>query len=1308
MKTELYIEGNLVELDESVKFAITKEFDDLSNPTNIINDWTKEVAIPFTNRNHILFGHLYNVNKRYISSGVGVNFNPHTKFNFQLIYNGILIMSGYMKMNSITREGGKGHYNITLNGMLGKILSDLKNIGFKNSEYPIDEKKYVDTYINKELVLLSFENIPNTSLTEDGAIRSNWIDGQYYNVVRYIAMLTSNPEMQMTKTPIKPYTDYIIKGILPASTPFYAVILFKNNIPMKFLDYIDGESKEYQFNSEDFDSMVVQSRMTFKPIIIIRKNQPYSIIGFTPTNSGYYPNFDSTTFCKTDIRGNSIKFVSIEDELNNSNYPTAKYTAESAVGDGLLPRQLGECRSYYQQPYIYFNKLFQMFAAKAKEVTGYEFDLDADWFNEDNPYWSRLCMLLNPLNTEESNNGIHNDYYILTKAENTARHFWNPEDCKQTKLYSLYSHTSNELNPIYSDGKWYLKYDEILKLSAHTINSRIFVDKLTTENEDNYLRLNGLAFFKNRLIFKNSLGEVVYTKKFAITSDQYASEGTDGYTFSNEYKEQQYQSLISDGYSVYLAPEKGEIDGDYKVFTSIIPLNQEISAFQYSDYFTMEIESEWTENFVVLQNEDEYDYPIYWEVGYNNWDITYINAKRSFASFTISDLWDENTSVYDSILNYTKIFGLLWSVDEVDKKIFLTRRVNFFKDYSIVDWSDKIDYSKQFIISPIITDYKYVEFNYADLDTDINNAYNKEFDVNYGELRLDTAYVFNDETNEFFAAPIPSSITSSDSMISYPNMINGKLNLITNTEIYPDLKSENGPASSFGSYFFRNDNQPIDRNLSGIAITDDTEMMKEMGEYTYILNTSLINVASPSSLPYLSIKNTTGEGYLKDNLCVFNTPQTSYSSEVYSGKSIYYNFWKNYLDERYSNKIKKVTCYINLSPTDYFNFNFNQFVTIENQLYFVNKIYDYDVERQISTKVDLLTIQDARNFYFDNFNDTILELNKSRIIISSDGYTTLEVTTNRVIKNIECPFEYTIKLYEDLDNAQVYKLTFKNSNMAGVYNIHIDVDEASVDCEVVVTNWKEVYFEYSPTSVEFVADGEEHSTYLTISTNTNYTYRASSNKVEILQTPYDRLRIVGKSTIPTVETVTFTAGGVEYPFTITFTGSEFYVLPDVLDIAISTGTAQTDTFKIVSSHSWEIIGDIPSTVLIGKMTGTGTTTVQVTSTCDYATVIPLTIREMETGNEIPFTINIGDSEYIIVHPKEFNYPADGNLYEGIITIDTNVNYYVTGDLIEDETTIELQRLDDGIKLLCSSNEAVTKSLCILTTLGEEIITINFI
>ena len=133
MKTELYIENNLVELDESVTFAITKEFNNLSNPTTIINDWTKEVNIPFTNRNHKLFGHLYNPNKEIYNTTqplVGRNFNPNLKFNFKLLHNGTIIMTGYMKMNSITQSNGYGSYNVTLNGSLGDVFQKMKNIGF--------------------------------------------------------------------------------------------------------------------------------------------------------------------------------------------------------------------------------------------------------------------------------------------------------------------------------------------------------------------------------------------------------------------------------------------------------------------------------------------------------------------------------------------------------------------------------------------------------------------------------------------------------------------------------------------------------------------------------------------------------------------------------------------------------------------------------------------------------------------------------------------------------------------------------------------------------------------------------------------------------------------------------------------------------------------------------------------------------------------------------------------------------------------------------------------------------------------------
>jgi len=46
--TELYIENTLIELDSAVHFAITKTFEDITNPAIIINDWSKSIDIPGT------------------------------------------------------------------------------------------------------------------------------------------------------------------------------------------------------------------------------------------------------------------------------------------------------------------------------------------------------------------------------------------------------------------------------------------------------------------------------------------------------------------------------------------------------------------------------------------------------------------------------------------------------------------------------------------------------------------------------------------------------------------------------------------------------------------------------------------------------------------------------------------------------------------------------------------------------------------------------------------------------------------------------------------------------------------------------------------------------------------------------------------------------------------------------------------------------------------------------------------------------------------------------------------------------------
>jgi len=105
-------------------------------------------------------------------------------------------------------------------------------------------------------------------------------------------------------------------------------------------------------------------------------------------------------------------------------------------------------------------------------------------------------------------------------------------------------------------------------------------------------------------------------------------------------------------------------------------------------------------------------------------------------------------------------------------------------------------------------------------------------------------------------------------------------------------------------------------------------------------------------------------------MLLFNVPKYNYTYiENYGGKNaLYYNLWNTYINERYNIQNKMLTCYLHLKPTDYSEFKWNNFIKIENQLYFVNKIYDYDITSGNSTKVDLITIQNINAYTTDNYD----------------------------------------------------------------------------------------------------------------------------------------------------------------------------------------------------------------------------------------------------------------------------------------------------------------------------------------------------
>ena len=142
--TRLFIENQEVEMDKSVQFAITKQFEDLSNPTTIINDWSKTVSIPFTQKNNNLFGNIYKADRLIVTDGTdkntGIYFNPLLKMDFRLQDGDNVIMTGYAKMNEIKQKDGKGTYEITLFGELGKVLSEMQKYTFDedDTDYCID------------------------------------------------------------------------------------------------------------------------------------------------------------------------------------------------------------------------------------------------------------------------------------------------------------------------------------------------------------------------------------------------------------------------------------------------------------------------------------------------------------------------------------------------------------------------------------------------------------------------------------------------------------------------------------------------------------------------------------------------------------------------------------------------------------------------------------------------------------------------------------------------------------------------------------------------------------------------------------------------------------------------------------------------------------------------------------------------------------------------------------------------------------------------------------------------------------------
>ena len=839
----LFIENREVELGDSFNAPLTKTFENLENPTKIINDYSKTVQIPHTQKNDRLFGFLFNPDRLTAKESdtlTGIYFDPYQKISMRLEYNDSVLLTGYLKVLSVDSKG----YNCSLNGELGKVFQDIKN-----QEY--DFGKYLNGIISKELIKECWESTSN-----DTTLRT--INDNNYKVSNVIGFFPNNA--------------------LNSNFDYKSVEVFKNN--------------KYQ---ED----------TFSNILTDR-----------------YADFKTDTGVSTD----------------------------TAIGDGLTPIGYGEFRSWLQQPFIYFNQLFQIFQSQSEETTGYNFDLDSSWFNNNNPYWSKLAITCKGFPyAGASNTAKGNLSYSGTQAP--LRTF-TPTD---------YSESIGKFNMAAGSYTGSGDVDWTSKLTGLGVKVPAVIDAINIEAGQIDCTISVEGFISTDEVKLNPANGI------------YISVGY--YTIAGEFKQSIPLWFITDkdsfleptGVTTVKVDSFKWVNGKHQI-TVTLPLTDTkvksdlLSGDSYTIYYICSqvpstsgrlkykhIAGEWqySNQTTVVYIPKEFSFKVSYE----------ISEYRSGSMFSLNTLLGD-ANIFDIILNYCKVFRILITVDDCDKKLKFIPASTYFKNYTISKWDNKLDKTKDFTITPVTWENKYVLFDYKDDESALAKKYKEANGYNYGELNIETNYQFNTETTKLFESDLLPSIIYISSDLSWISLY-GKEEIIyttSNNQLVANNDENNKEIDNgFYKFVFPILNQPYDpdEDLRPWKVSDDTFEQAANKKYYYAGDNSNYAIAvSGYTMPSFTYK---------DCSVGYNTPVIRYSNDSF-GTSIYNGFWANYIAERYNTQNKIVTCYLKLTPSDYANFDFNHFITIENQLYMVNKIYDYDITSTESTKVDLITIQNIDGY----------------------------------------------------------------------------------------------------------------------------------------------------------------------------------------------------------------------------------------------------------------------------------------------------------------------------------------------------------
>jgi hypothetical protein len=289
-------------------------------------------------------------------------------------------------------------------------------------------------------------------------------------------------------------------------------------------------------------------------------------------------------------------------------------------------------------------------------------------------------------------------------------------------------------------------------------------------------------------------------------------------------------------------------------------------------------------------------------------------------TLVMTDLIPKDVKQSDFLGAIIKRFNLYLDYDAIDENlIYIEPRDDYYTDVKI-DVSDKVDRSKEFVVSPIgaLDASTYLFEDKEDKDVK-NKEYQDLLEEPYGrnKVDIDNDFIKNERKVTSIFSPTP--------LIS--------------------IDGDNGRITS-GIQFQKDNGEKIDGS-GNIRILYWGGTLSNTGWFLNSTIKTIYPYAGHLDNPYAP---TFDLNWGIPKKLFYNFSYGGNNIVTYPNNNCYNLFWKNYIEEITSKDSKLLTCYIALRPTDYADYNFRQSYYIDGQYFRLIKIVDYDPNSNNTTK----------------------------------------------------------------------------------------------------------------------------------------------------------------------------------------------------------------------------------------------------------------------------------------------------------------------------------------------------------------------